>query len=99
MAQGMRQGTSAAPPNSAGNELEKEGAAWIAGKDTLPQFALSVKPKQEATAFQVKDFSSLQMFGYIVPTYCNAKKKQQGKRIREERKRKTKEQRERENSV
>jgi len=70
----MRHGTSAAPPKSAGKELEKEGAAWIAGKDTLPQLADSVKPKHDATAFHVNDFSSLQMFGYIVPTYCEREK-------------------------
>ena len=30
------------------------------------QWSLSVKPKHELTAFQVKLFSSLQMLGYMV---------------------------------
>ena len=68
------------PPKMAGNELEKDGAAWMAGKDTLPQWSLSVKPKQLDTAFQVKDFCSLQMLGYMVLQEREGKEAERSKR-------------------
>ena len=44
MAQGIRHGTSLREPKICGNELEKEGAAWIATKCSLPTLSLSTKP-------------------------------------------------------
>jgi hypothetical protein len=45
MAHGIRQGMSVLDPKMCGKELEKEGAAWIAGKENLPMLSLSVNPK------------------------------------------------------
>jgi hypothetical protein len=40
IAQGMRQGILDTSPNIFGNELENEGAAWIAAKWILPMLSL-----------------------------------------------------------
>ncbi len=45
MAHGIRHGMSCFSPKICGNELEKEGAAWIETKCALPTLSLSVKPK------------------------------------------------------
>lgn len=45
MAQGMRQGTSVRSPKIWGKDEEKEGAAWMETKCSLPTLSLSLKPK------------------------------------------------------
>ena len=45
MAQGMRQGMSAAPRSTTGKQAEKAGQACVAGNELLPMLSVIVKPK------------------------------------------------------
>lgn len=66
MAHGIKQGISVLLPNMCGKELEKEGAAWIEGKDTLPILSLSLKPNIPLAWLVVTHFEIFTMLGYIV---------------------------------
>ena len=45
MAAGIRQGTLVRSPKMWGNEFEKAGTAWTAGKANFPTASDSLKPK------------------------------------------------------
>ena len=52
-------------PRTLGKELEKEGAAWMAGKLYFPMLSELVKPKIPRTWFAVTAFSILTMLWYM----------------------------------
>ena len=49
MAQGMRHGMSDRVPKMCGNELEKDGAAWMAGNEILPIGSLAGAREQKGS--------------------------------------------------
>lgn len=62
IAHGIKQGTSVLSPKIWGNELEKDGAAWIAGKWLLPMLSDSTKPNVALDCVYVSCLAILTMF-------------------------------------